>query len=137
MNLIVRKKSLLELMPTALVWQTSFWGDMKSKLGWMALAFDIEADGNPAGDILVLTRSAGSDISVAYAPFGPEILPEPDARGPYLAALSEALQAQLDPSCVFIRYDLPWLSPYAEDAAFCDENGLWLGPPEPRLRELR
>lgn len=137
MNLNLRRKSVLELKPTALVWQTSFWGDLKARLGWEAMAFDIEADGMTAGDILVLTRAAGPGSTVAYAPFGPEELPDPDTRGPYLAALSEALRAHLGSSCAFIRYDLPWLSPYAQDDAYRDGNGQWLGPPENRLRELR
>ncbi|MHB9153459.1 MAG: lipid II:glycine glycyltransferase FemX [Spirochaetales bacterium] len=60
-----------------------------------------------------------------------------ERRGEYLAALSSELAAHLEPGCLFIRWDLPWISPYAEEDDRFDDEGFWLGPPETRLRELR
>jgi lipid II:glycine glycyltransferase (peptidoglycan interpeptide bridge formation enzyme) len=117
--------------------QTALWGLIKRKLGWKPLSFDLEFDGSPAGDILILLRELGAGDSVAYVPFGPEELPARDCRGPYLAALSAELRASLGRGCLFVRWDLPWLSPYAEEDDRYDDKGCWLGPPEPRLRELR
>jgi lipid II:glycine glycyltransferase (peptidoglycan interpeptide bridge formation enzyme) len=133
----VLPKPVTALMATRLLQQTTFWSHVKNRLGWKALAFDIEADASPSGDVLVLLRDAGGGRQIAYSPFGPEKLPDGERRGEYLAALSSELEAFLGPSCIFIRWDLPWTSPYAEEADRFDDDGYWLGPPETRLRELR
>ncbi len=137
MDVRVIPKPLTKLMSTRLLQQTSFWSGLKSRLGWEALAFDIEADKAPAGDVLILVRQVGGGSTIAYSPFGPEKLPDSDRRGEYLAALSTELKTFLGPSCLFIRWDLPWISPYAEEEDSYDEDGYWRGPPETRLRELR
>lgn len=137
MDIRVLPKPMDSLLATRLVQQTTFWGSVKKWLGWQVLAFDIEADGAASGDVLVLLRDVGGGSSVAYSPFGPEKLPENDRRGEYLALLSAELRRYLGSGCLFIRWDLPWVSPYAEDADRYDSEGLWLGPPETRLRELR
>ena len=137
MDVRVIPKPLTDLMSTRLVQQTSFWSGLKSRLGWQALAFDIEAAAVSAGDVLILTREVGGGNNVAYSPFGPENLPDSDRRGEYLAALSAELKTFLGHSCIFIRWDLPWISPYAEEEDTYDEDGYWMGPPETRLRELR
>ena len=38
---------------------------------------------------------------------------------------------------MFLRYDLPWESPWAHDSDVFDDAGQWMGPPEPDLQELR
>lgn len=137
MDVRILPKPLTDLMSTRLLQQTSFWSGLKSRLGWQAMAFDIEADDVSAGDVLVLAREIGGGNFVAYSPFGPEKLPDSDRRGEYLAALSAELKPLLGNPCIFIRWDLPWISPYAEEEDSFDEDGYWRGPPEPRLRELR
>lgn len=137
MDVRVIPKPLTNLMSTRLLQQTNFWSGLKSRLGWEALAFDIEADNTSAGDVLILLRQVGGGNTIAYSPFGPENLPDSDRRGEYLATLSAELKAFWGPSCIFIRWDLPWISPYAEEEDSFDEEGFWRGPPETRLRELR
>jgi lipid II:glycine glycyltransferase (peptidoglycan interpeptide bridge formation enzyme) len=136
-NVHVLPKPVTDLLTTRLLQQTTFWSRVKRRLGWNALAFDIEADGAPSGDALLLIHDVGGDRCIAYSPFGPELLPESERRGEYLAALSSELGAHLGSSCIFVRWDLPWSSPYAEEEDRFDEEGHWLGPPETRLRELR
>ncbi|HNZ93785.1 MAG TPA: peptidoglycan bridge formation glycyltransferase FemA/FemB family protein [Rectinema sp.] len=137
MDVQVLPKPATKLIATRLLQQTSFWGKVKSRLGWIAFACDIRVDGIPSGDLLLLRRNVSPGISIAYAPFGPESLPDSDQRGLYLSALSSELRELLGPSCMFIRWDLPWESPYSEDKDRFDAKGNWLGPPETRLRELR
>lgn len=137
MDVRVLPKPVDSLMATRLVQQTTFWSRVKKNLGWQVLAFDIEADSLPSGDVLILLRDVGGGRSIAYSPFGPENLPDTDRRGEYLAALSSELQRSLGPACLFTRWDLPWISPYAGDEDRYDSDGNWLGPPEARLRELR
>ncbi|PKL06860.1 MAG: peptidoglycan bridge formation protein FemAB [Spirochaetae bacterium HGW-Spirochaetae-9] len=137
MDVRVLPKPVNALMATRLVQQTTFWSRVKKNLGWQVLAFDIEADSSSSGDVLVLRREVGGGRSIAYSPFGPENLPDNDRRGEYLAALSSELRRNLGPQCLFMRWDLPWISPYAGDEDRYDSQGYWLGPPETRLRELR
>lgn len=128
----LESKSTWALLPTDILFQTVFWGRVKSRLGWNAAAFDIESSG-PRGDVLVLTKALGPGISTAYVPQGPEYGPDPENYGVFLEQISRALVSQLRQPVAFIRYDLPWESQYTGDAA----NPAGLRVPEPRLREIR
>ncbi|MEN6600208.1 MAG: peptidoglycan bridge formation glycyltransferase FemA/FemB family protein [Rectinema sp.] len=137
MDVQVLPKPTTRLIATRLLQQTTFWSKIKSRLGWSALACDMKVDGIPSGDLLLLRREVSPGVNIAYAPFGPELLPDNDQRGLYLSVLSSELKELLGPSCMFVRWDLPWESPYSEDEDRFDDKGNWLGPPETRLRELR
>lgn len=132
MKVDLQPKEVLGLVPTDILFQTVFWSQVKSRLGWKALAFDVSTSG-PRGDVLVLTRSFGNDFSVAYVPQGPEHGPGPEDYGPFLETLSETMAAHLEPGTAFIRYDLPWESHYSEDIV----RGELSAPPETRLWEMR
>jgi lipid II:glycine glycyltransferase (peptidoglycan interpeptide bridge formation enzyme) len=133
----VRVKPADKLLVSRLIQQTRYWSRIKKSLGWTPVAYDLEADGSPAGDLLLLMKDLGGGQTMAYAPYGPEGLPDDERRGEYLVALSSELVPHLGPDCVMARWDLPWESPYARELDRYDEHGNWLGPPEPRLRELR
>lgn len=132
MKIDLQPKDVYGLLPTDILFQTLYWSQVKSRLGWKALAFDFSTPGL-SGDILVLTRSFGNEFSAAYVPQGPEYAPEPDDYGLFLETLSSTMVRHLNPSPAFIRYDLPWESHYAQDIA----RGERSGPPEARLWELR
>jgi lipid II:glycine glycyltransferase (peptidoglycan interpeptide bridge formation enzyme) len=130
-------KALPNLETTRLLQQTSLWGRIKRRLGWKAIALDLEADGADAGDMLVVVKDVGNGSNVAYVPYGPEGLPSEDSRGEYLAALSGELRPHLPGDCLFVRWDLPWESPYARETGRYDCDGHWMGAPETRVRESR
>ncbi len=132
MNLCLAPKILRALEPTDIVYQTLYWSQVKSQLGWKPLAFDIDSS-RPRGDVLVLIKSLGTNGSAAYVPQGPEFAPDPENYGTFLEDLSEAMAPHLDPSVTFIRYDLPWESQYAQELQGRD----WHDYPESRLREMR
>ncbi|PKN67556.1 MAG: peptidoglycan bridge formation protein FemAB [Deltaproteobacteria bacterium HGW-Deltaproteobacteria-15] len=137
MKVHLKQKDAGKLLPTDIVFQTVFWGDVKSRLGWKPLAFDFTSSG-PYGDVLVLTKTLLPGLSVAYVPQGPEFGPEPDRYGLFLESLSEGISAHLDPSVTFIRYDLPWVSQYAADTANGSSSRVQsFNRPEARLQELR
>jgi len=138
--------------------QTAFWGRLKKQQGRQARAFDILEEnfknkGAPgirfthelakresaraSRDMLVVIRSLGPDADMAYVPFGPEWLPDEERRGQWLELLSEQIRPHLPKSCVFIRYDLPWESPWAMDKTRYTENAVWLGKPRTGVREMR
>jgi lipid II:glycine glycyltransferase (peptidoglycan interpeptide bridge formation enzyme) len=136
MKVHLKQKDAGRLLPTDIVFQTVFWGDVKSRLGWKPLAFDFTSSG-PEGDVLVLTKAILPGFSVAYVPQGPEYGPEPDRYGLFLESLSEAIGSHLDRSVTFIRYDLPWESQYAADKTGGSPDEHPFHRPEARLQELR
>jgi len=132
MQLDLRPKEVYGLFPTDILFQTAYWSQVKSRLGWKALAFDFSTSGH-SGDVLVLAKNFGNKFSAAYVPQGPEYGPEPEDYGRFLETMSCSLVKYLDPKPTFIRYDLPWESHYARDIA----QGEYSAPPETRLVELR
>lgn len=137
MDVRVRKKPADKLLVSPLIQQTRYWSRIKRCLGWTPVAYDLEANGVSAGDLLILMKDLGAGQTIAYAPYGPEGLPDDERRGEYLAALSSELAPHVGSGCILTRWDLPWESPYARELDRYDEKGNWRGPPEPRLRELR
>ncbi len=135
MDVEVSPKDARELLPTPLLQQTTYWGDMKSRLGWEPLAFDIR-HADQTGDVLLLRRAVSDDRCLLYAPHGPDIMPPQDESGLFLETLSQALRPYLDGRDAWIRYDLPWESPYARDPSLF-EDGVFQGLPPPRIREMR
>lgn len=132
----VEPKDAWSLYPTDILFQTSFWSEVKLQLGWKTQAFDFRSPG-AEGDVLILIRHLGKGISAAYVQQGPENGPHPEEYGPFLEDLSEALMKHIGKDLAFIRYDLPWPSQYAGDGT---ERQLYPDGsirPEPRLQEVR
>jgi len=130
----VHPKTIQTLFPTDILFQTACWSRFASRLGWKPIAFDFQSSSGEEGDILALIRPLGFGFAAAYVPQGPESNPEPDQYGRFLESLSQALTRHLDSTVAFIRYDLPWESPYAAETAI---GHRLFEHPEPRLRELR
>jgi lipid II:glycine glycyltransferase (peptidoglycan interpeptide bridge formation enzyme) len=135
-NIQLKAKDTRALLPTDILFQTAFWSNVKSRMGWQPYAFDLASQG-PAGDVLVLTKPLADGVVAAYVPQGPEHSPHPDEYGFFLEELSHALSGHLGSAVSFIRYDLPWESQYSPDLGPDSPEGAWEGRPEARLRELR
>jgi len=136
MHIDLRQKEAEKLLPTDIVFQTRLWSTVKSRLGWKPQAFDFSCAGRD-GDVLVLTKDISPGISAAYVPQGPEFRPDPDRYGLFLEALSGAIKQYVDPTVAFIRYDLPWESPYVDRAVAGRSASQSFRRPEARLQELR
>lgn len=132
MPLHLISKDVPKLQPTGILFQTEYWAHVKSRLGWAPYAFDI---GKPSSkmDVLVLVKSLGPNRFIAYVPQGPEAAPGVENYGAYLERISESLVKQLNGHISFIRYDLPWESPYANDM----EEKECISYPDARIREIR
>jgi lipid II:glycine glycyltransferase (peptidoglycan interpeptide bridge formation enzyme) len=117
------------------VLQTGFWATLKQRLGRDALGFALDSVYGST-DLLVVLYGIGSGNRAAYVPWGPNLSVDPDAQGFFLEELSQRLADRLGEECVFIRYDLPWQSPFAGDSA-AGWNTQEEGPPPPHVRELR
>lgn len=134
MNIDLQPKKAHGLFPTDILFQTTYWSQVKSRLGWKPAAFDFRSSTGQQGDILALIRPLRHDLAFAYIPQGPESGPDPEEYGLFLEALSEAMAKHMDSTVAFIRYDLPWESPYSADVV---AGKPWFGNPAPQLRELR
>lgn len=132
MQLSVTPKKVKHLRPTDIIFQTEYWAQVKARLGWQPCAYDIEERGS-GNDMLVLFKPLNDGSCAAYIPQGPESGPCRENYGPYLESLSESIVDQVDSDVAFIRYDLPWESPYTEilDSEAAHEV------PEERIREIR
>ena len=134
MNVDIKPKEIRELFPTDIFFQTTYWGLVKSHLGWEPAAFDFTSSTGLQGDVMILVKALTGDFTAAYVPQGPESGPDPEKYGLFLESLSQELIRYMDSTVVFIRYDLPWVSPYAVDTA---DGIAWHGHPPLKLRELR
>ena len=137
MNILLNPKPVQELYDTDIVYQTTFWGQVKQRLGWNVMAFDVPFPRADA-DVLVLERSLVADSAIAHVPQGPEYGPAPEAYGRFLERLSASMAEHLHPDTVCIRYDLPWPDPsLVADADPSSDSRTGLRRPPDRLRELR
>lgn len=147
MDVEIAPKNTDRIAPSPILQQTAFWGRLKKEHGRRTKAFDIVcASGSsaflqngdaPARDMLVVLRPVSAEVQIAYVPFGPELLPDEERRGRWLEELSEKLRPHLPASCMMIRYDLPWESPWADDPSRYTEDNCWLGAPKTRVQEMR
>lgn len=143
----IHSKDTFELFHTPIVQQTTFWSQVKNQLGFKSIAInfkikksDLYNDNSKEfidSDILIILQQIDSKHTVAYIPYGPELEPNEEIQGEFLEELSECIRPFLPSNCVLIRYDLNWLSYWAKNKDDFDENGIWKGPPEVRMQELR
>lgn len=143
----IHPKETFELFNTPIVQQTAFWSQVKNQLGFQSIAinfkikksdiFNDESKEYIDSDILIILQQIDSKHTVAYIPYGPELEPNEELQGEFLEELSECIRPYLPSNCILIRYDLNWLSYWAKNEEDFDENGIWKGPPEVRMQELR
>ncbi len=115
------------------LFQSSFWARLKEKRGYDTQAFQITYLGDRTF-IIMVHRPCTDDAAFGYVPYGPDIDISHEDQGPFLETLSEKIRPLLPGECRFLRYDLPWSSPYAPSGK---DKLNWTGPPEPRIREMR
>ncbi len=157
MNIGIEPKTTEEITSGPVLQQTAFWAKVKATHGLDTRAFDLDpgrisrcsgglqhglvpiegARPEEARDLLVIMQRPGRGASVAYVPYGPKFRPPEEERGMWLEELSERLRTFLPSDCITIRYDLVWDSPWVDDENRYDDHGRWMGPPEPRVREMR
>ena len=132
MYLTLEPKQPRELYPTDILFQSRYWSEVKARLGWKTYAFEIDFP-RPDKDMLVIVKPFGPNSVAAYVPQGPEFVPDKEDYGAYLEAMSESVIEHVDADITFIRYDLPWESPYAIEM----QQQNWCDFPESRIREMR
>lgn len=118
---------LTSLEPHDNLLQSPLWAFSKRALGHGIRSFRYEVEGR-RGTLLSVLSDVGGGRRVAYCPWAPDDpIPEAD-QGHYLELLGTLLGEELDPRTLFVRFDLPWASPYADEGEEV---------PDSRLREMR
>lgn len=143
----IHLKESNDLYRTPIVQQTAFWSQVKNNLGLQSIAINFKSRKSDLfgeksseyiqSDILVILQQIDAQHTIAYVPYGPELEPLEEYQGEFLEELSECLRPFLPANCIMIRYDLHWTSYWAKSNEDFDENGIWQGPPEHRIQELR
>ena len=144
----VQSKEIEELRMAHIPTQTQFWARVKHQQGFIPQVFGYSVTDDvlvPTGsgnqkrgdDMLVLLRYLKQDRCMAYVPYGPKMQPDMENYGVFLEELSEVLRSQLPGNCVFIKYDLPWESPWAVKTDSLPRNGQGEGPPSLQAQEFR
>ena len=106
MTIDIFSKDPHDLYTTPLLQQTAYWSEVKSRLGFIPLAFELEVrekDLHPSlsssarirDDILILYRKISDNEAICYSPYGPLLSPDEDRRGDFLESLSESLREVL------------------------------------------
>lgn len=146
MNLLkIVPKVTKYIIPTGILQQTAFWARFKNSHGWQSMAFDIfEPDPQRfgfwehTGDILILLKELQPGNMIAYAPYGPEIIPAEEMQGRWLENLAEELRKFLPETCFAIRFDLTWPSPWYNDNEDLHQGyGIWNDLPDTLVQEMR
>ncbi|WP_455382100.1 lipid II:glycine glycyltransferase FemX [Salinispira pacifica] len=134
-NLTLEPVAVNTLTDSNNLFQGPLWAEFKQKSGWSPAAFEIGWNSRRS-NLLTLTREAEPGMHVTYVPAGPDLEARDDEQGLILENLSEALAPHLPESTAYVRYDLPWPSPYAEPQSGQMEIAA-VRRPETRIRELR
>ena len=117
------------------LFQSPLWAGFRSAQNYVVLPFRFHFEEQQSRALAVL-RPLGKEFCFAYLPWAPDLSVEEDRQGRLLEALSEELREYLPPSCVFVRWDLSWRTPYLIDEQDAAEPGN-TGRPSNRIRELR
>jgi lipid II:glycine glycyltransferase (peptidoglycan interpeptide bridge formation enzyme) len=143
MNVELLNKEPEHLHRTTVLPQTTYWAKVKNEQGYQPYAFKLLMQENHSlsrkhnDDLLVVVRHIGKSYTMAYVPYGPVVQPQEESQGKFLEELSESLRHFLSENCMLIRYDLLWQSPWQDDESCYTDDHIWLGPPEPRVQEMR
>ncbi len=106
------------------LFQSRFWAAFKKERGYKVQAFRIENNGKKSY-LVIVNRPFQNRRSYGYVPYGPELRTSEGGEGQLLEETAELLKPHLPAATSFIRFDLPWESPYAST------------PPSSQIRELR
>ncbi len=147
MDIIIEPKEPLDAYSTPIVQQTSFWSQVKERLGLHSHAFEFavrnrdiyDGVGGYAAthaDFILFIQRLNREDYIAYVPYGPEIEPSECRQGEFIEELSETLKSYLPKHCVALRYDLNWKSHWCSAEDF-DSCGNWLGAPDKEFQELK
>ena len=145
--MIIEPKNIFDAYSTPIVQQTSFWSQVKERLGLHSCAYEFNVRNRDIyegvggysstnADFIMFYQYINNEDYVAYVPYGPEIEPSENRQGVFLEELSEILRSYLPKNCIALRYDLNWESHWCKEDDF-DENGNWRGEPQKVFQEMK
>lgn len=147
MNIKIDPKDTIYAYSTPIVQQTSFWSQVKERMGLHSSAFEFSVRNSDIyaevggysctnADFIMFYQYLNSEDYLAYIPYGPETEPSESNQGAFLEELSEIMKSYLPKHCIGLRYDLNWRSHWCKPEDY-DENGNWLGLPQIEFQEIK
>jgi lipid II:glycine glycyltransferase (peptidoglycan interpeptide bridge formation enzyme) len=140
MHLELQPIDIPQIQEERILQQTSFWACVKQNQGIPSKAFYLEhnAANQPVQeDMLVTLQPVDSEHYIAYVPYGPKNEVQQGLEGAFIEELSEELKHVLPNGCITVRYDLPWENLWAQEQEYFSDEGIWLGPPDVPMQEMR
>ncbi len=115
------------------LFQSAFWARFKQRQGYRTRAFHLELTReHRSSSMVMIFRPCGGDSFFGYVPYGPDLCVSEEEHGILLEEIAEDVRPKLPERCDFLRFDLPWRSPYSERLETGDRE-----LPSDRIRELR
>lgn len=147
MDISIANKDTEAAYSTPIVQQTSFWSDVKKRMGLESRAFEFAVRNSDIytgvggwsvthADFILFLQHINDRDYVAYVPYGPETEPSEENQGRFLEELSETVRPMLPKGCVALRYDLNWQSHWCRKEDF-DCQGNWRGEPRRECQEIQ
>jgi lipid II:glycine glycyltransferase (peptidoglycan interpeptide bridge formation enzyme) len=115
------------LDPADNLFQSTLWAGTKARVGETPLSFRFRYHGG-WHPLLVVLRPLGAVYRAGYVPWGPDLRVSEAEQPALLERLASSLARLLPEDTAFVRFDLPWQSPYERDGE---------AEPPNRVRELR
>jgi lipid II:glycine glycyltransferase (peptidoglycan interpeptide bridge formation enzyme) len=120
--------------------QSAKWARTKRRRGRDVRAFRLRGRLGAGAAVVVLQRLSDA-YRMAYLPWGPDLTAPPEQQGLVLEESAEALRAQLPEDVLFLRFDLPWRSPFdveaAEEGVDPQDRGAPVSLPPAWVRSMR
>ncbi len=91
--------------------QSARWARAKAQSGRPVHPFWVSSV-HGSGAVVVVIQPFSRDYVFGYVPWGPDVPVPPDAQGLFLEELAETLRPRLPEEVLFLRFDLPWRSPF-------------------------
>ncbi|NBC30557.1 MAG: peptidoglycan bridge formation glycyltransferase FemA/FemB family protein [Spirochaetes bacterium] len=134
----VRAIDISEISTTRNLMQSARWARAKQKRGREVRPFWVSSI-HGAGSAVVILQPFSAQYRLGYLPWGPDLRVPAPSQGPVLEELAEELRRQLPDDILFLRFDLPWRSPFdleaqAEEGEHREEP---VELPPPWVRALR
>jgi len=134
----VRAIDISEISTTRNLMQSARWARAKQKRGREVKPFWVSS-AHGEGSAVVMLQPFSARYRLGYLPWGPDLGVPAESQGPFLEELADELRGQLPEDVLFLRFDLPWRSPFdletqAEEGEHHEQP---VALPPPWVRALR
>jgi lipid II:glycine glycyltransferase (peptidoglycan interpeptide bridge formation enzyme) len=107
----VRAIDISAISTTRNLMQSARWARTKERRGREVYPFWVGSR-HGEGPAVVILQPFSAEYRLGYLPWGPDLRVPAASQGPFLEELAEELRGELPEDLLFLRFDLPWRSPF-------------------------